>query len=169
MTARQTAVAARADLKWIVNSAALLGRRIRYDRQQAKWWGLVWLLVGQLGLSLRAAAALSTVALRGVGSSSQITAGADPSGSASLIVNLARYESIFLANLSRALVHETARRRGRPVRRGIKGDALATAHHYGVDLDLIRSAIRRTPAERLSLLEKNAAFVRDMRRGGRTA
>jgi hypothetical protein len=164
MTARQTAIAAGANLKWIVNSAALLGRRVRYDRQHAKWWGLVWLLTEQLGLSLRAAAAVSTVALRGGSSSTQVTAGADPSGSASLIVDLARYESIFLANLSRALVHETPRRRGRPPRRGLKSDALTTARQYGVDLGLIRSAIRRTPAERLALLEKNAAFVRDMRR-----
>jgi hypothetical protein len=162
MTAHQTAVAAGADLKWIVNSAALLGRRLRYDRQQAKWWGLVWLLTGQLGLSLKAAAALTTVALR-ERSSSQVTAGADPSGSASLIVDLARYDSIFLGNLSRALVHEIPRRRGRPPAPGTKG-ALATAQDYGVDLDLIRSAIRRTPAERLALLETNAAFVRDMRR-----
>ena len=164
MTARQTAVAAGANLKWIVNSAALLGRRVRYDRQQAKWWGLVWLLTEQLGLSLRVAAAVSTVALRGGSSSTQVTAGADPSGSASLIVDLARYDSIFLANLSRALVHETPRRRGRPPRRGLKSDAVTTARQYGVDLGLIRSAIRRTPAERLALLEKNAAFVRDMRR-----
>jgi hypothetical protein len=162
MTARQTAVAAGVDLKWIVNSAALLGRRVRYDRQQAKWWGLVWLLTRQLGLSLKAASSLSTVALRGGSSSAQVTAGADPSGSASLIVDLARYESIFLANLSRALVHEIPRRRGRPARRGINGGALAAAERYGVDLDLIRSAIRRTPAERLALLETNAAFVRDM-------
>ena len=165
MTARQTAVAAGADLKWMVNSAALLGRRVRYDRQQAKWWGLVWLLTEQLGLSLRAAAAVATVALRGGSSSTQVIAGADPSGSASLIVDLARSESIFLATLSRALVHETPRRRGRPPRRGLKGDALTTARHYGVDLDLIRSAIRRTPGERLALLEENAEFVRNMRRG----
>ena len=164
MTARQTAVAAGADLKWIVNSAALLGSRIRYNRQQAKWWGLVWLLTEQLGLSLKSAAAASTVALSGGDSSTQVTAGADSSGSASLIVDLARYDSIFLANLSRALVHETARRRGRPPRRGTKTDALTTARHYGVDLGLMQSAINRTPAERLALLEKNAAFVRDMRR-----
>lgn len=164
MTARQTAVAAGADLKWMVNSAALLGRRIRYNRQQAKWWGLVWLLTDQLGLSLRAAAAVSTVALRGGSSSTHVTGGADRSGSVSLIVDLARYHSIFLANLSRALVHETPRRRGRPPRPGIKGDVLTSAQHYGVDLGLIQSAMRRTPAERLALLETNAAFVRDMRR-----
>lgn len=164
MTARQTAVAAAAELKWIVNSAALLGRPLRYNRPQAKWWGLVWVLTEQLGLSLRAAAAASTAALAGGTSSASVHAGGDPSGSASLIVDIARYESIFLGNLSRALVHETPRRRGRPARRGMKGDALATAQHYGVDLGLVRSAIARTPAERLALLEKNAAFVRDMRR-----
>jgi len=164
MTARQTAVAAGAELKWMVNSAALLGRPIRYNRQHAKWWGLVWLLTKQLGLSLSAAAAMATVALRGASSSARVTAGADPSGSASLIVDLARYESIFLGNLSRALVHETPLRRGRPAQRGMKGDALTTAEHYGVDLGLIRSAIARTPAERLALLEKNAEFVREMRK-----
>jgi hypothetical protein len=164
MTARQTAVAAGADLKWIVNSAALLGRRLRYDRQQAKWWGLVWLLTEELGLSLKSAAGASTIALSGGSSSTQVTAGADPSGSASLIIDLARYDSVFLANLSRALITETPRRLGRPPRRGLKGDALTTARQYGVDLGLIRSALRRTPAERLALLEKNAAFVRDMRR-----
>ena len=164
MTARQTAVAAGADLKWIVNSAALLGSRLRYNRREAKWWGLVWLLTEQLGLSLRAAAALSNVALAGGISSRHVTAGVDRSGSASIIVDLARYESMFLANLSRALVHETPRRRGRPPRRGIKSDALTTAEEYGVDLGLVRSAINRTPAERLELLEKNAAFLRDMRR-----
>lgn len=164
MTARQTAVAAAAELKWMVNSAALLGRPIRYNRQEARWWGLVWLLTEQLGLSLRAAATVSTVALRGGSLSTLVTAGTDRSGSASLIIDLARYESIFLANLSRALVHETPRRRGRPAQRGMKGDALTTAEHYGVDLGLIRSAIGRTPAERLALLEKNAEFVREMRK-----
>src|SRR6476620_2206481 len=139
MTARQTAVAAAAELKWIVNSAALLGRPVRYNRQQARWWGLVCLLTEQLGLSLKASAAVSTIALRGGSSSTQITAGTDRSGSASLILALARYASIFLGNLSRALVHDTPRRRGRPAQRGTKGDALTTAGHYGVDIGLIRS------------------------------
>jgi hypothetical protein len=164
MTARQTAVAAAAELKWLVNSAALLGRRVRYNRQQAKWWGLVWVLTEQLGLSLRAAAAAATVALGEGNSLTRVTAGGDPSGSASIVVDLARYESIFLGNLSRSLVHETPRRRGRPPRRGMKGEALTTAQNYGVDLGLIRAAIARTPAERLALLEKNAAFLRDIRR-----
>src|SRR5205814_3111937 len=164
MTARQTAIAAAADLKWIVNSAALLRRRLRYNAEEAKWWGLVWLLTGQLGLSLKAAAESATVALRGGTNTVQAVASSDPSGSTSLIVDLGRYQSIFLGNLSRALVHETPRRRGRRARRAIKRDTVTSAQNYGIDLGLIRSALARTPAERLALLEQNAAFLRGMRK-----
>src|SRR2546429_8635049 len=114
MTARQTAIAAAADLKWITNSAALLGRRLRYNPREAKWWGLVSLLANRLGLSLKAAADAATTALGARGSHARVTAGADPSGSTSLAGGLRRYESLFLANLSRALVPEPPRRRGRP-------------------------------------------------------
>src|SRR5689334_17061375 len=107
MTARQTAVAASANLKWMTNSAALLGRRLRYTPQEAKWWGLVRLLTENLGVSLKAAAKTATGVLRGNSSERQITAESDPSGSTSLVVDLPRYESIFLANLSRALLQET--------------------------------------------------------------
>src|SRR5436309_9694178 len=98
MTARQAAIAAAADLKWMVNSAALLRRRLRYNAEEARWWGLVWLLTAQLGVSLKAAAKSATVALRGGGNTAQALASSDPSGSASLIVDLGRYESIFLGN-----------------------------------------------------------------------
>src|SRR3954471_394641 len=107
MTARQTAIAAAADLKWLTNSARLLRRALRHTPEHAKWWGLVRLLVDELGLSLKAAAEAASNALRSPGSSSHIRASADPSGSAALVIDLPRYESIFLANLSRALVQET--------------------------------------------------------------
>ena len=164
MTARQTAIAAAADLKWITNSAALLGRRLRYNPREAKWWGLVSLLANRLGLSLKAAADAATTALGARGSHVRVTAGADSSGSTSLVVDLHRYESIFLANLSRALVHEAPRRRGRPAQLAVRHAAVGSAQRYGVDLGLIRSALDRTPAERLALLEANVAFVRDMKR-----
>ena len=164
MTARQVAIAAAANLKWIVNSGALLRRRLRYNAEEARWWGLVSLLTGQLGLSLKAAAESATVALQGGTNTLQAVASSDPSGSASLIVDLARYQSIFLGNLSRALVHETPRRRGRPARRAIRRDTVTSAQNYGIDLGLIRSALARTPAERLALLEQNAAFLRGLRR-----
>jgi hypothetical protein len=166
MTARQTAVAAGADLKWLTNSAALLRRPIRYHSKEAKWWGLVRLLVDRLGLTLKAAAGAATEALRAPDSRGLMDAGADPSGSAALVVDLPRYESVFLANLSRALVLETPRRRGRTTRHTTR-DAVSAASRYGVDIDLVRSALGRSPAERLEMLDANVAFVRAMKRAAK--
>jgi hypothetical protein len=165
MTARQTAVAAGADLKWLTNSAALLGRPLRYHAREAKWWGLVRLLVDRLGLTLKAAAGAATEALRASDSRAPIDAVADPSGSAALVVDLPRYESVFLANLSRALVLETPRRRGRTTRR--TRDTVGAASRYGVDINLVRSSLARSPAERLEMLDANVAFVRAMKRAAK--
>jgi hypothetical protein len=164
MTARQFAVASAADIKWITNSAALLRRRLRYSDNEARWWGFVRLLTEAIGLPLKAAAATATASLRMTRSSTLHTIGADPSHSAALVVDLARYESVFLGNLSRARVHETPKRKGRPPRVVPRGNALSSASQYGVDLGLIQSALARTPAERLAMLEANSLFLREMRR-----
>lgn len=164
MTVRQFAVASAADIKWIMNSAALLRRRLRYNDSEARWWGFVRLLTEAIGMPLKTAAAAATALLRVTQSSTPVTIGADPSHSASIVVDLARYESIFLGNLSRARVHETPKRKGRPPRLAIGRQALSSAHRYGVDLGLIQSALARTPAERLAMLEANSHFLREMRR-----
>ncbi|MFN2637884.1 MAG: hypothetical protein ABR585_12735 [Gemmatimonadaceae bacterium] len=163
MTARQLAVAAAADIKWIMNSAGLLRRRLRYDVAEAKWWGLVRLLTEGIGLPLAAAAAGATASLRLTRPADRVTIGADASHSASILLDLARYESIFLANLSRALVHETPKRKGRPPSLAAGHGALRSARQYGVDLGLIQSALARTPAERLATLDANVDFLREMR------
>ena len=82
----------------------------------------------------------------------------------SLVIDLPRYESIFLGNLSRALVQETPRRRGRPSRIQSGARAIGAARLYGVDLGLVQAALARTPAERLAMLEANAGFIRGMRK-----
>jgi hypothetical protein len=159
MTPRQTAVAAAADLKWLTNSASLLGRRLRYTVEAARWWGLVRLLVDDLGLTLKAAADAATAALEtGKAASTPAT---DSRGAVRIEVDRPRYESIFTANLSRALNQETPRRRGR-VRKNT-GDPIAAARRYGVDIGLLRTALERTPAERLALLERNVEFLRAAR------
>jgi len=165
MTAHQTAIAAAAELKWLTNSAALLRRRLRYTPAEARWWGLVRLLTEQLGLSLKAAAGAATAALRADDSEVRVPV-SDPSGSVSMVVDLARYESIFLANLSRALLQETPRRRGRMKTRATGYDAVTAAWRYGNDISLLQSALQRTPAQRLQLLEANVEFVRAARRVG---
>ena len=158
MTPRQTAVAAGADLKWLTNSAALLRRRLRYTAEAARWWGLVRLLVDELGLTLKAAAGAATAALTGQ-PGSPIT---DSAGTVRVELDRPRYESIFLANLSRALNQETPRRRGRV--RMTARDAIAEAQRYGIDVGLLQTALERTPSERLQLLERNAEFLRALRR-----
>lgn len=159
MTPRQTAVAAAADLKWLTNSASLLRRPLRYTAEAARWWGLVRLLVVDLGLTLKAAAAAATSALVPARPSA---APARATGAARVDIDLPRYDSIFLANLSRALNHETPRRRGRV--KQAERDAVAAARRYGIDIGLMQSALERTPAERLALLERNAEFLRAARR-----
>jgi hypothetical protein len=161
MTARQTAVAAAADLKWLTNAASLLRRHLRYDAEAARWWGLVRLLVDELGLTLKAAAAEATAALatRRKGSPRGSTHNAGP---ARIDIDLPRYESIFLANLSRALIHETPRRRGRVKARAT--DPIAAAQRYGIDIGLLQTALERTPAERLAMLDRNTEFLRAVRR-----
>src|SRR5216110_2898506 len=131
MTARQTAVAAAADLKWLTNAASLLRRRLRYDAESARWWGLVRLLVDELGLTLKAAAGAATAALA-TGRTGSARPPTDYAGPARIEVDLPRFESIFLANLSRAMNHETPRRRGRVGARA--SDAIAQAREYGIDI-----------------------------------
>ena len=163
MTPRQLAIAAGADLKWLLNSAALLGRRIRHTPADARWWGMVRLLSETLGLPLQHAAAAATRSLGEAGTARHFSIDTDASESASVVIDLLRFQSIFLANLSRALVRETPRRRGRPSAPRSKGDAVDAAARYGVDIGLVRSALHRTPARRLEMLEANARFLRDLK------
>ncbi|HEV7388299.1 MAG TPA: hypothetical protein VGN73_06795 [Gemmatimonadaceae bacterium] len=162
MTARQTATAAGCDLKWLTNSAALLRRRLRHNAPEARWWGLVRLLVDEIGLSLKAAATAATTVLADGRRGRTLAPGSDPSGAAALVVDLPRYESIFLANLSRALVQETPRRRGR-IKAAAGRRAITAAREYGIDVGLLQSALARSPAERLRLLDANVEFVKAAR------
>lgn len=78
-----------------------------------------------------------------------------------MMVNLQRYRSVTLANLSRALVRETPRVRGR---RKTARDPIAMAAEYGLDISLMKLALEKTPAERLAALDANRAFVAEMQR-----
>ena len=166
MTPRQLAVAAAADLKWLINSSAILGRRLRYTANEARWWGLVRLLTESLQLTLGVAASAATASLR-TDSAGIVAATTDSTDSVRVVVDLPRYESIFLGNLSRALVHETPKRRGRPARDASTRRALDAALRHGIDLGLVRSSLDRSPAERLEILEANRSFVRDIKRKAR--
>lgn len=161
MTLTQLAAASGVDLKWLLNSSALLGHRLRHTEREARWWGLVWLLDSTFGIPLQRAAGIASEALEHGPEVVWIRPLSDPSTSASVMLNLQRYRSVAAANLSRALVRETPKVRGR---RKLIRDPIAAAVEYGLDVGLIQSALRKTPAERLRTLDANRAFVDEMQR-----
>jgi hypothetical protein len=151
MTLEQLAVAAGTEPKWLLNSSALLGRKLRRTAREASWWGLVHLLESTFKMPLQPAALIATDALKQGREVVWLRARSDPSASAAIVVNLQRYRSVALGNLSRALQRDTPKQRGR--RQAAAADPVAAAIAYGLDLDLIRAALDRSPAERLRTFE----------------
>lgn len=167
MNLNQFAIAASAEPKWLLNSSAILGRSLRLTAENARWWGLVRVLEGTFGLTLADAGSAATRALSHGNGETQVVVAGDAGGSAQLKVNTMRYDTTFLAKLSRARVREVPRRRGR--RPQVARDAVAAGRAYGLDIGLLQASLSRTPAERLAILEMNRAFVNEMqrRRSGR--
>lgn len=165
MTRAQLAYAAGADEKWVENTARLLCHRLAFTPDEARWLGLVRLLRRELGIPVSRSATLAREALRHPPSSRAVVLAATSDGSASVVVDLARYYSSFAVRLSTALINGSPSRRGRPAARRRSGPrgALAAAAEYGVDLSLLREGLRLTPAERLERLDADAAFLAAIR------
>lgn len=161
MNLNQLAIAAGADLKWLQNAAAILGRPIKRTRNEARIWSLVHTLSSALELPLRKAleVAIKAVKLEGVGV--QVVVDSKDSRVASIVLDMNRFESTFNANLSRALVLETPRRRGRPC--SSTGDPVHDAERYGIDISLLKAALTRSVNDRLARLDSNAEFLRELR------
>jgi hypothetical protein len=166
LTRSQFATAVRADEKWVENTARTLGRRLEYTSAEARWMGMVRLLARDFGIPVARAAELAGVALRHAPETPAFPLAASDDGSATLVIDLARFYSTFAAALSAAINHGGPRRRGRPrpTTRARARDVIAAAQRYGVDVSLLREALERTPAERLARLDANSAFLRGLRR-----
>ncbi|MBA3646827.1 MAG: hypothetical protein H0W63_11720, partial [Gemmatimonadaceae bacterium] len=135
----QFVVAAGADRKWLLNSSALLKRPLRLTPHHARWWGLVRILDKRFGLQLKQAASIANRTLAQRGDDGVFRAEDDPSATATLVIDKMRYDSIATANLSRAIVRETPRRRGR---RSSNQHPLAAARRYGIDIGLIEASLK---------------------------
>ena len=112
------------------------------------------------------AAELATHALRHPPETRSLPLAVSDEGAATLVIDLARYHSIYAAALSTAINHGGPRRRGRrpPTSRARGRDPVAAAHAYGVDVSLLRAALARTLVERLARLDANAGFLSGLRR-----
>jgi hypothetical protein len=78
-------------------------------------------------------------------------------GSVQVSVDVARYQSTFMARLA-ASRRAQPQRRGRPARR--PSDPIAAARAYGIDISLLQSNLLRTPEERVRLGGANAELMR---------
>jgi len=164
MTRAQFARAVGADEKWVENTARQLARPLACSVAEARWLGLVRLLVRDIDLPAARAAELATLALREPPESRAVVLPMTESA-VGVTIDLARYHSAFGASLSAALHIVQPRRRGRPAAssRAAAGDPLAAAEAHGVDLSLLRESLRLTPAERLARLDEDAGFVEAIR------
>lgn len=162
----QFAAAAQTDEKWVENTARAIGRTLVYSPSEARWMGMVRLLVRELGIPVARASELADEAMTHSPETRALPLTVSGDGVTTLIVDLARYHSSFAAALSAALNHGGPRRRGRPSaqRRPRGRRAVARAEAYGVDVSLVREALGQTPAERLARLDSNAGFIRALRR-----
>lgn len=165
MTRAQFARSVDADEKWVENSAALLNRRMAYTPQEACWFGLVRLLTRNFEIPVARAATLADRALGESPAARAVHLAGSEDESTFLVLDLARYYSSFTTRLSAALHHAGPARLGRPrsSARRRERDPIARAEAYGVDLTLLREGLRLSPAERLSRLDANVAFLRALR------
>ena len=161
----QFATAVQADEKWVENTARTLGLRLKYTPDEARRMGLVRLLTREFGIPVNRAAELAGDALRHPPETRVLPLAASPESAATLVIDLARYHSTFAAALSAALHHGGPRRRGRQApRRRMRGrNAVAAAEAHGVDVSLLREALKRPPADRLERLDANSEFLRALR------
>ena len=160
----QFAAAVRADEKWVENASRALGLRLAYTPDEAREMGVVRLLAADFGIPVARAGALAREALQHAPDTRALALTTSPDGAATLTIDLARYHSGFAAALSAAVTHAGGRRRGRPpAKRPKPRSPLGAARSHGVDVSLLREALRQTPAERLARLDANASFLDALR------
>jgi hypothetical protein len=85
----------------------------------------------------------------------------DPDGAVRVVIDLERFLSDYAVRLSLSRTFYAEKRRGRPRKRGRRGVALAK--WYGVDISLLEESLRRTPEERLRLLDEAREFFTSAR------
>ena len=148
LTPQGFARAVDADLKWVANTARLLGRALQRTEPDARRFAIVRILSRDFGLPLDAADRAATVVLAAPTAARTVTVRPLPDAPASLVIDAARLWSGFVARLSTARTLDVARRRGRPFgdKRRSARDA---ARHFGIDIGTIQYALAHPPGERL--------------------
>ncbi len=160
LTLGQYATAVGAPKRWVQNAHAVLGLGARYTPEGARRLAFARLLKETAGMPLVDAYPLAAPALASWPAERSWTlAGRD--GAAVVTVDLERFLSDCNVRLSLARSWYAERRRGRPPKTRRRG--VAWAKWYGVDVTLLETSLRLTPAQRLDRLGEAAAFLRGIR------
>lgn len=158
MTLGQFSIAVGAAPKWIHNARAVLRLPPRYSEQLARRLALTRLIHEATGVPL-------PLSWDTAGRASQVEPEGwcvqGPAAAVSLQIDFVRFSTWFLLALSRARVGYAERKRGRPSKHRKSG--LRAARAYGIDVDLLRASLDRSPAERLEKLDEDVAFLQSMR------
>jgi len=159
MTLGQFAVAVDASPRWVLNALARLGLPRRYGEPLARRLALARFIAEAVGTPLPQALRLADRALKEA--APHDTWRFEALGGVTLAVDLPRFFTTYGAHLALAVNHYGERPRGRKPSR--RGSAIARAKAYGIDVTLFDSALRRSPEERLRLLDENMQVMRRLR------
>jgi hypothetical protein len=164
MTLGQFAVAVGMSPRWALNALTRLGVKRRYHEPLARRLSLARVFVDGAGMPLVDAFDLAAGILKTT----------DPfatwrrestDGALTLTVDLPRFFTSYGARLALARNQYGEKVRGRKPKR--RGSAVERARAWGWDTTLLDSALRRTPSQRLELLNDNMRFVKAVRERAR--
>jgi len=162
MTLGQFAYALGAPTKWVQNAWAILGLGPIYGEAELWRMALVRLLEQAMEVPLKRAYATAQAAMtHPIVPGKPMELRLIDQGALDVSVDWGRFSTAVLAGLSRARTQYQERRRGRPPNEPLQG--IAAARAQGIDVGLLRASLRRSPADRLRILDEDLAFVQSLR------
>lgn len=144
----------------MLNAFATLRLPRRYTEELARRLGLAREVHVATGMPLKRAFTLAPEVLAAWPAQRQWVLEGE-GGMVSVAVDVERYLSAYAARLSLARSFYAERQRGRPRKRELSGIALAK--WYGVDLGLVRESLKRTPGERLRVLDETVEALKSLK------
>lgn len=160
MTLGEFAYVIDAEPKWVQNAAAVLDDRLAHTLPAARRLVVARALNAEAGMPLARAFNVAERALARYDGSRKSVAISTDDGAVTVTVDLYRLLASVSAGMSRLAVLYAPKQRGRPARHR---NAIRAARDYGVDLTLLEANLRRSPAERLRMLDQMIDFEHRVR------
>jgi hypothetical protein len=164
MTLGQFSTAVGAPKRWVQNAFQALGLPAEYTEPLARRLAFAKAVKEACGMPLRRAFPLAADALARW-PAHRTWELREPDGAVRVVIDLERFLSDYAVRLSLSRTFYGEKRRGRPRKRRLRGIALAK--WYGVDVSLLVESLKRTPEERLRMLDEAVEAFKSMRIVGR--